>query len=229
MTSAIGRNLQTVQERIAAAAARAGRLANAVSLVAVTKQRGLDEIRELAASGQRVFGENRVTETTEKIDALASEAFDWHFIGHLQTNKVRKLVGRCALFHGVDSLRLAEALQRAADDQDCEVDILLEVNVSGEASKYGLCPDEADQVARDLRTLDRIHCIGLMTMAPWEAEAEETRPVFRDLREVMARLKEHGHDHLDLRHLSMGMSNDFEVAIEEGATLVRVGTALFLP
>jgi pyridoxal phosphate enzyme (YggS family) len=231
MPSTISSNLQRVFDRIAEAARRAGRSADEVSLVAVTKQRSVEEIRQLIEAGQRVFAENRVHESLEKIVhfdcAEIDPPIEWHFIGHLQTNKVKKIVCSFALFHGVDSLHLAEALQNAAENADCTVNILLEVNVSGEASKYGLTPENAEKVARELRYLDRICCQGLMTMAPWEVEAEATRPVFRNLRELMERLKEKNYDYLDLRHLSMGMTNDFEVAVEEGATLVRVGTALF--
>lgn len=231
MSGTIPENLQSVRARIAAAAHRAHRSPNEISLVAVTKQRPLEDIRELIAAGQRIMGENRVNETLEKIAAFTPQTIepplDWHFIGHLQTNKARKIAGRCALLHGVDSLHLAQALQEAADNADCKINILLEVNVSGEESKYGISPQELEHIARELRFLDRIKCLGLMTMAPWEAEPEETRQVFRGLRNLMNRLKEQELEHLDLRHLSMGMSNDFEIAIEEGATLVRIGTALF--
>jgi pyridoxal phosphate enzyme (YggS family) len=223
----ISQSLQRVRTTMAEAALRAGRRAEDVALVAVTKYRSLAEIDELIAAGQSVMGENRVQELTQKIEHYAAEAIEWHLIGHLQTNKVKKVVGRCALIHGVESLRLAEALQREAERTGTTVNILLQVNVSGEESKFGLSPDKLAGIVQGLRAYDLVRCRGLMTMAPWEAEAEETRPVFRGLREMRDHLRDEAHEHLDLHHLSMGMTNDFEVAIEEGATLVRVGTALF--
>lgn len=224
-------NLQNVRERIASAAGRAGRQPEEIELVAVTKGRLAADVRDLIAAGQHIFGESRVQEALEKFDVFEREVFnpplEWHFIGHLQTNKAKMLAGRAALIHGVDSLRLAESLQRAAEQKDCAINLLLEVNVSGEAAKFGIAPEDLDGVIAGLRPLDRLRCLGLMTMAPWEARPEETRPVFRGLREMLERLKEAGHEHVDARHLSMGMTNDFEVAVEEGATLVRIGTALF--
>ena len=186
----------------------------------------MEDIRALLAGGVRDFGENRVPETLEKMEVIGNaDAPRWHFIGHLQTNKVKKLVGRMALLHGVDSLYLAEALQRACESRDCTQDILLEVNVSGEESKYGLTPDTVEAVAAGLKPFDRVRAVGLMTMAPYTLELEETRPVFRGLRELRDRLRHAGYE--NLQHLSMGMSHDFEIAVEEGATLARVGSALF--
>lgn len=229
MCPPIAQNLQDVLDRMTRSARRVGRAPEEVRLVAVTKLHPPEEIRPLIAAGQTTLGENRVQDLVEKMDLFDREPtpLEWHLIGHLQTNKARKVVGRVALIHGVDSLHLAEALQQAAESADTTVEILLQVNISGEESKFGLEPTELDAVARGLAPLDRVRCCGLMTMAPFEMEPEETRPVFRGLREAMDRLRERGYDHLDLRHLSMGMTNDFEVAIEEGATLVRVGTALF--
>jgi pyridoxal phosphate enzyme (YggS family) len=228
--SEIRSNIARVMARMAEAARRVGRDPDSVRLVAVTKQRSVEELRELLATGQRVFGENRVEETLDKMEAFSGSPdldIEWHFIGHVQSRKAKLLAGSVALIHGVDSLHLAEAFQRAADQKDCLVNILLEVNVSGEESKFGLSPVEVSSVAKQMRALDRVCCQGLMTMAPYVANPEETRPVFRGLRELFERLRDEGNDHLDLRHLSMGMTNDFEVAVEEGATLTRVGTALF--
>ncbi|HNY27399.1 MAG TPA: YggS family pyridoxal phosphate-dependent enzyme [Candidatus Sumerlaeota bacterium] len=229
MRPPIAQNLQDVLDRMTRAARRVGRAPEEVRLVAVTKLHPPEEIHPLIAAGQTMLGENRVQDLVEKMDLFDREPtpLEWHLIGHLQTNKARKVVGRVALIHGVDSLHLAEALQQAAESADTTVEILLQVNISGEESKFGLEPTELDAVARGLAPLDRVRCCGLMTMAPFEMEPEETRPVFRGLRETMEQLRERGYGHLDLRHLSMGMTNDFEVAIEEGATLVRVGTALF--
>ncbi|MBN1868565.1 YggS family pyridoxal phosphate-dependent enzyme [Candidatus Sumerlaeota bacterium] len=227
----IAQNLEAVRRRIARAAGRAGRDPSEIGLVAVTKHQSLDAMRALIEAGHCVLAENRVQEAIRKIDAMKEvpnlPSIEWHMVGHLQTNKANKAVGRFHLFHGIDSVRLAEALQRAADRAGTNERILLEVNVSGEDSKYGISPDELAGVAAALRPLDRIRCLGLMTMAPYEAEPEQTRPVFRDLRELRDRVRDLGFDRLDLHHLSMGMTNDFEVAVEEGATLVRIGTALF--
>jgi len=231
MAGRIGENLRNVLRRIAEAAQRAGRRPEEVQLVAVSKTRSPEEIAELIHAGQRLFGENRVQELARKLDALEPETesfgLEWHFVGHLQTNKARVLVGRVRLIHGVDSLHLAEALQRAAEKRDCTVDCLLEISVSGESSKFGIAPAEVGGVVAALRPFDRVHCLGLMTMAPWDEDPEAARPVFRGLREIRDRIRSIGHPHADLRHLSMGMTHDFEIAIEEGATLVRIGTALF--
>jgi pyridoxal phosphate enzyme (YggS family) len=227
----VAQNLERIRQRIADAALRAGRDADDVRLVAVTKYHDLDEMRALLDAGHRVLGESRIQEVLPKIEALGTIAFappiEWHLIGHLQTNKANKAVGPFALIHGVDSLHLAEALQRAAESADTTVSILLQANVSGEESKHGVAPEGLEPLVRALRPLDRVRCLGLMTMAPYECAPEATRPVFRALREWRDRLRELGLDHLDLRHLSMGMTNDFEVAVEEGATWVRVGTAIF--
>jgi len=229
MAFSIPDRLSHVRHRIAAAAERAGRCVEDVGLVAVTKRHGSEEIRELIEAGQLVLGENRVPEMLEKVRVFREgySGVQWHFIGHLQTNKARRVVGEAALIHSVDSLRLAEALQRGAESADCVVDFLLEANVSGEVSKFGIGVGDLETVASGLRSFDRVRCLGLMTMAPFVDDPEDARPVFRGLRKAMERLREAGHEHLDLRHLSMGMTNDFEVAVEEGATLVRVGTALF--
>ena len=232
MQGIIARNLETVRRRIAEAAERGGRSAQDVTLVAVTKLRSAEEIRDLLSAGQRVLGENRVQEALEKIAALADDEpleppIEWHLIGHLQTNKARKIIDKVALVHSLDSLRLAEAIQREAERANRTVEVLLQVGVSGEESKFGVCADDVESVASGLRPFDRLRCTGLMTMAPLVADPEETRPMFRALRRAFERLRERGEEHLDLRRLSMGMTNDFEVAVEEGATLVRIGTALF--
>jgi len=232
MQGIIARNLETVRRRIAEAAERGGRSAQDVTLVAVTKLRSLEEIRNLLAAGQRILGENRVQEALEKIAAFADDEpleppIAWHLIGHLQTNKVRKIIGPVDLIHGVDRLRLAEVIQREAEKAERTVEILLQVNVSGEGAKFGIPARELDAVIEGLRPFDRVRCTGLMTMAPLVADPEATRPVFRGLRQAFERVRERGEEHLDLRRLSMGMTNDFEVAVEEGATLVRIGTALF--
>ncbi len=215
-------NLDHLRRQLAAAARRSGRDPAAVRLVAVTKTVGMAEIAQAAALGLRSFGENRIQDAREKVRAYPQLA--WHFIGHLQSNKAREAVRYYAMIHSVDRLSLAEALQKQADRFNRIVEILVQVNVSGEKSKYGLPPGELPALLTSLDALPRLKVRGLMTLAPLEADPGETRPVFRALRELRDRCARPG---LDLAELSMGMSNDFTVAIEEGATMIRVGGALF--
>lgn len=215
-------NLKRLENEIAAAAARSGRSPGAVRLVAVTKTAGPDEVRCAADLGLQDFGENRVQEAREKVRLFPS--LRWHFIGHLQTNKVKEVLAHFTLIHSLDRLSLAEALQRWGDRLDREVPVLVQVNVSGEESKFGLEPAALPGFLRAMRELPRVKIEGLMTMAPWVDDPEEARPFFRRLRALR---DEHTGPGLALKHLSMGMTNDFVVAVEEGATMVRIGTALF--
>ena len=216
----IAENLACVRERIEQACRRAGRSTGEVTLVGVTKGHPAEAIEEACAAGLRDVGENRVQEAQAKIEALASRGVRprWHLIGHLQTNKAKTARNLFAIIHSVDSLRLAQALSRQAEEP---VSILLEVNVAQEASKFGFTPDELPQVLSDIAALHHLEVRGLMTVAPMADEPERVRPVFRRLRELR--------DELALAELSMGMTDDFEVAIEEGATMVRVGRAIFGP
>jgi hypothetical protein len=224
MESTIHSRLAEVHRRIEAAARRAGRDPAEVQLVVVTKNRAVEQIREVLACGPYRLGENRVQEALEKIPQLPPDAI-WHLIGHLQRNKARLAVRHFALIHSLDSDRLAEALQRAAEAEDRTVEALLEVNVSGEESKFGLAPDGVEPLLAAIRrSFDRLRVTGLMTMAPLVSDPEATRPFFRQLRQLRDRLLAQGYD---LPQLSMGMTNDFEVAVEEGATMVRIGTAIF--
>jgi len=224
MESAIHSRLAEVHRRIEAAARRARRDPAAVQLVVVTKNRAVGQIREVLACGPYSLGENRVQEALGKIPQLPPDAA-WHLIGHLQRNKARLAVRHFALIHSLDSDRLAEALQRAAEAEDRAVEALLEVNVSGEESKFGLAPDGVEPLLAAIRrSFDRLRVTGLMTMAPLVSDPEATRPFFRQLRQLRDRLLAQGYD---LPQLSMGMTNDFEVAVEEGATMVRIGTAIF--
>lgn len=233
-TSVIRKNLDSVRVRIAAAAHRAGRPPESVRLVAVTKTVGTDEVRALYDLGVRDFGENRVQEALRKVEACRDLSADWHLIGRLQTNKINKALGPFRLIHSLDSLHLAEALDRRAgirrapsDGAPAPVDVLLEVNVSGEASKGGFAPEQLRPALRALAPLRGLRVLGLMTMAPLVEDPEQTRPVFRQLRHLRDTLGPDSPPNVALRHLSMGMTQDFEVAIEEGADLIRVGTALF--
>jgi PLP dependent protein len=212
--------LPDVLRRIEAACRRVGRDPSEVTLVAVTKGRDASDVeRYVLRHGHRVLGENRAQELRDKRASLPADVA-WHFIGNLQRNKVKYLSG-VAMVHSLTTPRLADALERQAAEEGRSLDVLLEVNVSGEASKQGADPEDASALARYVRGLPHLRLEGIMTMAPYADDPEEARPVFRAARALR--------DELGLRGLSMGMSNDFEIAIEEGATLVRVGTALFEP
>lgn len=220
----IAQNLAMIRERISVAAAKYGRNPGEVRLVAVSKTHTAEAIREAFEAGQRAFGESRVQEALPKVDALPT-GIEWHFIGHLQTNKIRKVVGRFCLFHGVDNQNLALQMNRIAGELGVTADVLLEVNVSGEQTKFGFNPADLPAALEILLPLPFLRIRGLMTMAPYSDDAEASRPFFSKLRELRDRLaKETGNP---LPELSMGMSGDFEQGIAEGATIVRVGSAIF--
>lgn len=216
--------LQAVHDRIAAAAARAGRAPDTVELVAVSKTFPAEVVRTFWEAGQTVFGENRVQEAAAKIPELPGAA-RWHLIGHLQKNKVRRALPLFELIHGVDSLDLAAAIDRVAAEEGLFPRVLLEVNVAGEASKFGFRPDVLEREIEALLALPRLQIEGLMTIAPYAEEPEAARPHFAGLRELRDRLAARAG--VPFSTLSMGMSGDFEVAVEEGSTLVRVGSAIF--
>ncbi len=214
----IAENYETIRNRVSAACARAGRSPEEITIVAVSKTTGIAAIREAFRAGVRNFGENRVQDAEEKLCGLLDirPAFTFHMIGRLQTNKAGLAVKLFDVFQSVDSVKLARALNERSRRQ---VPVLLEVNVSGEESKGGLKPDEVAAAAREIAPLERLRLEGLMTVAPIVSDPEMVRPFFRKLRRLR--------DELGLRHLSMGMTDDFEVAIEEGATIVRIGRAIF--
>ncbi|MDH7504455.1 MAG: YggS family pyridoxal phosphate-dependent enzyme [Verrucomicrobiota bacterium] len=217
-------NLKALQDRIANACARAGRDPASVALVAVSKGHPPETVCAAADLGVTVFGENRVQEAKAKIP-LCPGRLKWHMVGHLQTNKVRDALALFDMIHSVDSLHLATEINKAAERLSRFVPILLEVNVAGESTKYGYNPDKLLAELPMLNALPRLEIRGLMTMAPWTPDPERVRPVFRRLRELKGKCEEVLG--APMEHLSMGMSGDFEVAIEEGATMVRIGTALF--
>lgn len=226
MSTTIRDNIQQVQERIAAACDRCGRSAEDVTLVVVSKTVDVARIEEALAAGIRQFGENRVQEAVPKIDALYAHAdVTWHMIGHLQSNKVKRAVEYFQMIHSVDSLERAQDIDKRAAEQGRVTPILFEVNVSGEGSKFGLSPDDVSAVVEAASRFEHVTVTGLMTMAPFVADPEEARPIFRALRELLLRCQDAGFP--QMTGLSMGMTNDFEVAVEEGATLVRVGSAIF--
>ncbi len=217
-------NLAGIQARIAAACARVNRDASSVTLLAVTKTQPPEVVADAARLGLSLFGENKVQEAKGKIP-LCPGRLRWHMIGHLQSNKVRDAVHLFAMIQSVDSLALAEEINKRAEQASKTVPVLLEVNIVGEASKFGYKPEQMLSEFKALNALPRLEIHGLMTIPPWTPVPERVRPVFRRLRE----LKQQCEEQLGapLPHLSMGMSGDFEVAIEEGATMVRIGTALF--
>jgi PLP dependent protein len=225
----IAENIAQVRERIAAAARRAGRNPDEITLMGVSKTIPAERIREAYAAGLRVFGENRVQEAQEKIAALALPEIRWELIGHLQTNKANRAAELFARVQSVDSVRLAEALSARALALGKTLPILLEVNVAGEASKSGFAPEETLAAARTIANLPGLRPEGLMTIAPLVDEPEDVRQLFRALRELRDRLREAVPLASDggWPDLSMGMSDDYAVAIEEGATLIRLGRALF--
>lgn len=220
----IATHLAAAHEKIATAARRAGRAPDSVRLVAVSKTQPAEAIVTAAATGQRIFGENRVQEAREKIPACPP-GLEWHLLGHLQKNKVRQALSLFSFFHSIDSGALAGAIDRIAGETGKKVDGLLEVNVSGEETKHGFTPAQLREAFPALAALPHLRIRGLMTMAPYNENPEAARPVFRALRALRDELQSaHGSA---LPELSMGMSGDFEPAIEEGATLVRLGSSIF--
>lgn len=217
-------NLASIQQRMRSACDRSGRDPSSVQLLAVSKNHPAETVSAAAALGVTHFGENRVQEAKSKIP-LCSSRLHWHMIGHLQSNKCRDAVSLFEMVQSVDSLSIAEEINRRADQSAKTVKILLEVNVAGEASKFGYKPEKLLEELEKINALPRIEIYGLMTIPPIKQNAEQVRPYFRELREVKTRCEQILG--VPLNHLSMGMSDDFEVAIEEGATIVRVGTALF--
>ena len=222
--SQISDNLINIHSRIQDAAHRVGRQVSDVRLVAVSKTYPPAVIQEAWNAGQHVFGENRVQDALPKIAELPAEA-EWHFIGHLQSNKIRKALPAFTLIHGVDNLELAQQINRIAGEMGLTANILLEINVSGEASKFGFSPTDLRQNLEGLLCLPSIRINGLMTMAPYSEDPETARPVFSKLRILRDELA--AQSGKALQELSMGMSGDFEVGIEEGATIVRIGSSIF--
>ncbi len=219
-------NLQEVEERIQEACRRAGRDRSEVTLVAVSKTKPVAILQEAYDLGVRVFGENKVQEIREKYEALPKN-IEWHMIGHLQTNKVKYIVDKVRLIHSVDSLRLAEVIEKEAEKHNRVVDILLEVNVAEEESKFGLKMPEVIPMAEKVVQLPHIRLRGLMTIAPFVENPEKNRAIFANLHDLYVDIKEKNIDNGTVSILSMGMTNDYEVAVEEGATMVRVGTGIF--
>ncbi len=214
---------------MADAALKSGRNLEDLRLVAVSKQAPDDKIREARKAGAVLFGENKIQEAQKKIEALGVKDFHWHFIGHLQKNKVKNIFGLFELIHSVDSIPLAELIHRGSLKLDRVTPILVQVNVSGEAAKSGVSPEQLEETLRQASKFSGVKVQGLMTIPPFDPDPEKSRKYFARLRELRDSMNKTGIENIELKELSMGMSNDFEIAIEEGATLVRVGTAVFGP
>ena len=222
----ISENLDIVEQNIANACARAGRKREEVTLISVSKTKPVRMLKEAYDWGSRDFGENKVQEITEKYPVLPKD-INWHLIGHLQRNKVKYIVDKVKLIHSVDSLRLAEQIESECVKKDVHMDVLIEVNVAEEESKFGLKTDEVIGMVEDIAKLQHVHIKGLMTIAPYTDNPETNRQYFRQLKQLSVDIKSKNIDNVTMDCLSMGMTGDYEVAIEEGATLVRVGTGIF--
>jgi len=223
----ISENLNLVKSRIAEAARVSGRDPNCIQLLAVSKTVSKEKIVEAQIAGANIFGENKVQEAIKKIDELGTNKFHWHFIGHLQKNKVKNVIGIFELIHSVDSTELAELIHSASIKSGIETDILVQVNISGESSKSGVAPDDLEEVLSGVARLGGVNVRGLMTIPPFDPDPENSRSYFSQLRDLRDSLEVKRIENISLKELSMGMSNDFIIAIEEGATIVRVGTAIF--
>ena len=214
------------EKNIQAACDRAGRSREEVRLIAVSKTKPVSDIEEVLTTGILDYGENKVQELSDKYDVLPKN-IRWHMIGHLQRNKVKYLIGKTVLIHSVDSLRLAEQIEHEAAKADTIMNVLIEVNVAGEESKFGTTCNEAIELVRAVAALKHVKIKGLMTIAPFTDNPEDNRIYFKKLKQLSVDIKSKNIDNVDMDELSMGMTGDYEVAIEEGATMVRVGTGIF--
>ncbi|MCR5405295.1 MAG: YggS family pyridoxal phosphate-dependent enzyme [Lachnospiraceae bacterium] len=219
-------NLDNVLKNIADSEERSGRKKGDVTLIAVSKTKPVEMIKEVYDLGVRDFGENRVQELTEKYDKLPSD-IRWHLIGHLQTNKVKYIIDKAYMIHSVDSLKLANEISREAVKHSVTANILIEVNVSGEESKFGVSPEDLEDLIRKISVLPAIRIRGLMTVAPYVVDSEENRQIFIKMKQFAVDITRKNIDNVNMDCLSMGMSGDYTVAVEEGATFVRVGTSIF--
>lgn len=219
-------NLSIVEENIKKACEKAGRSREEVTLIAVSKTKPVEMLQEIYDAGIRDFGENKVQEMCEKMDVLPAD-IKWHMIGHLQRNKVKYIAGRTELIHSVDTYRLAEEINIQAKKKNIIIPILVEVNIAGEASKFGTSAEDAMLLVEDISKLENVRIKGLMTIAPYVEDAEENRPYFRKIKQLAVDIANKNIDNVSMEILSMGMTGDYMVAIEEGSTMVRVGTGIF--
>ena len=226
----IAENLETIHQHIAAARQKAAADNGDVKLIAVSKYHTIEEIKEAYKDGQRAFGENRVQELLPKIDAMAEAGatdVEWHLIGHLQKNKVRQVVGKVAMIQSVDSIGLLEEIEKRAVQHDCDVNILLQVNVAQEEQKSGIAFEDIDAFVAEMPKMTHVFLKGLMFIAPNLDDKNDLRPYFKKMNDKFHQLKEQNIEHVDMTWLSMGMSGDYNVAVSEGANMVRVGSAVF--
>lgn len=222
----IRENMRAVEDRIAAACQEAGRKPEDVTLIAVSKTKPVEMLREAYECGCRDFGENKVQELLDKYEVMPRD-IRWHMIGHLQRNKVKYIVDKVYLIHSVDSLRLAEEISKEAGKKNVCVNILVEVNVANEETKFGTTCEDAKQLVQDIAKLPNICVKGLMTIAPFVENAEKNRPIFSKLKKISVDIMDENIDNITMENLSMGMTGDYAVAVSEGATCVRVGTGIF--
>ena len=222
----IAENIRAVKEKTAEAAVKAGRDPSEILLCAVTKTHPAEMINQAIRAGVTDIGENKVQEILDKYEKV--EKVRWHMIGHLQSNKVKYIIDKVCMIHSVESLKLAREIDRRAAQHDLGMDILIEVNTAGDEAKFGVAPEDAEDLIRQiLGECPHLRIRGLMTIAPYADDPEEVRPYFRKTRQLFERLSMIEHPRLDFQYLSMGMSNDYGVAVEEGSTIIRVGSALF--
>ena len=226
METMLCENLKKVEDNVDAACREAGRSRDEVTLIAVSKTKPVEMLSTIYNQGIRDFGENKVQEMCDKMEQLPSD-IRWHMIGHLQTNKVKYIVGHTTLIHSVDSLHLAKEIEKQAEKKDVTVDILVEVNIAEEESKFGIHKEETYELVRQIAALPHVHICGLMTIAPYVENPEDNRMYFRGIRQLSVDIAEQNIDNVNMDVLSMGMTGDYMVAIEEGATMVRVGTGIF--
>lgn len=219
-------NYKEVDERVRRACEKSGRKREDVTLIAVSKTKPISMIEELYAMGVSDFGENKVQEMTAKEEALPKD-IRWHMIGHLQRNKVKYIADKAEMIHSVDSVRLAEEINKEALKKDCTVSVLIEVNVAKEESKYGVLPEETEKLVEEISKFSNIFVQGLMTIAPYVENPEENRNIFRKLKNLSVDIERKKFNNVSMNVLSMGMTGDYEVAVEEGATHIRVGTGIF--
>ena len=219
-------NLYVIQKRVEAACKRAGRDSSEVTLIAVSKTKPVSMIEEIMAEGVVDFGENKPQELKDKYEILPKN-LKWHMIGHLQRNKVKYIIDKACMIHSVDSLRLAETIQQEAEKQGLVMPVLIEVNIAKEESKFGVSLEDTEELVRKTAKLPNLRVEGLMTIAPFVEKAERNRVYFENLRKLYVDIKSKNIDNVNMCNLSMGMTGDYEIAIEEGATLVRVGTGIF--
>lgn len=222
----ICQNIDSIRRRIAAAAAKSGRNPEDIRIIAVTKTVEPERINEAVKAGIVDLGENRVQELCEKYDKIDKKC-RWHMIGHLQTNKVKYIIDRIHMIHSVDRIELAQEIQKRAEKAGRVLDVLIQVNIAREDTKYGIYEEQALDFIKALSSFRNIKIKGLMTIGPYTLNPEEVRPVFRRLRKLLIDIREENIDNIDMDFLSMGMSNDYEVAVEEGANMIRIGTAIF--